>query len=318
MVRNLIYRQSAIFHNGRRYVNDLDSNDLIYRINNSIYSVERMALSHKLQKHHGCVNCLNFNKAGNHLVTGSDDLQVIVWNWAKNKPIISQPSGHHTNIFQSKFVENGSANNQTEFNLITSARDGDVRHMHIKPDGSSTNRVIACHTKAVHKIAIPDSNPNEILTAGEDGRVIRSDLRDKLSEPLVTVRDKQQTPKKLYSIAMHPFHSEFCVCGQDKFVRVYDRRNSKYTSKMFCPSHILRKKVMNELHNSQFIHILIRIFIDNLVCLQNYDCSITCAVYNYLGTEILASYGEENIYLFDSQCTTPGSYLHSYYGHKFV
>lgn len=207
-----------------------------------------MALSHKLEKHHGCVNCLNFNKAGNHLVTGSDDLQVIVWNWAKNKPIVIQPTGHHTNIFQSKFIENGTTNNQTEFNLITSARDGDVRQMRIKPDGSSTNRVIACHTKAVHKIAIPDSNPNEILTAGEDGCVLRSDLRDKLSERLVTVRGKHHRPKKLYSIAMHPFDPEFCVCGQDKFVRVYDRRNSKYCSKMFCPSYILQKKVISALH----------------------------------------------------------------------
>lgn len=243
LVRNLISRQSAIFYNGRRNAFDLDSSNLIDRINNSIYSVERMALSHKLEKHHGCVNCLNFNKAGNHLVTGSDDLQVIVWNWAKNKPIIIQPTGHHTNIFQSKFIENGTANNQTEFNLITSARDGDVRQMRINPDGSSTNRIVANHTKAVHKIAIPDSNPNEILTAGEDGCVLRSDLRDKLPERLVTVRGKHHRPKKLYSIAMHPFDPEFCVCGQDKFVRVYDRRHSKYCSKMFCPSNILQKKV---------------------------------------------------------------------------
>lgn len=221
----------------------MPSNGLIRRINNSIYSVERMSMLHKLEKHYGCVNCLNFNKAGNLLVTGSDDLKVIVWNWAQNKPVIIQTSGHRSNIFQSKFVENGVANNQTEFNLITSARDGDVRQIRVKPDGSSINRLIARHAhNAVHKIAIPDSNPNEILTAGEDGNVVRSDLRERSTEKLVSLRtDGDKTP--LYSIAMHPFDPEFCICGQDKFVRVYDKRNAKTCSKMFCPSNILQRKV---------------------------------------------------------------------------
>lgn len=64
---------------------------------------------------------------------------------------------------------------------------------------------------------------------------------------------------------------------------------------------------------SNFIHSKNNLF-------QKYETylSITCAVYNYLGTEILASYGDENIYLFDTQNTTPGDYLHSYSGHKCV
>lgn len=244
LVRNLIYRQSGMLLKGDRRSYDAFANGLTHRINSSIFSVERMKLLHKLDKHHGCVNCLNFNKAGNLLVTGSDDLKVIVWNWAKQQPIIVQTSGHRSNVFQSKFVDNGTATNQTDFHLITSARDGEVRQIQVAPDGSAHDRVITGHNHApVHKIAIPDSNPSEVLTAGEDGCVMRSDLRDnKPSEKLVQLgSSREEIP--LYSVAVHPFDPEFCVCGRDKFVRVYDKRNVKECSKMFCPENILQQKV---------------------------------------------------------------------------
>lgn len=170
---------------------------------------------------------------------------MIVWNWAKRQPIKVQTSGHRSNVFQSKFVDNDSANNQVDFSLITSARDGEVRHLQIAPDGSATDRLITRHTHfAVHKVAIPDSNPNEVLTAGEDGCVMRSDLRDKrATEKLVQLRaQREQIP--LYSVAHHPFDPEFCVCGRDRFVRVFDKRNVKECSKMFCPENILKQTVV--------------------------------------------------------------------------
>ncbi|XP_031638582.1 DDB1- and CUL4-associated factor 8-like [Contarinia nasturtii] len=290
LVRNLINRQSGIFYKGDRRIYVNDALRLTQRISSSIYSVERMMCLHKLEKHRGCVNCLNFNKAGNLLVTGSDDLDVIVWNWAKKQPIIVETSHHRANVFQSKFVDNGTATNQKDFNLITSARDGEVRQIQVTPDGSAHHRTITSHSRPVHKIAIPDSNPNEVLTAGEDGCVMRSDLRDnRPSERLV------QLKPPLYSVAAHPYDPEFCVCGRDKFVRVYDMRNIKECSKMFCPENILAQK--------------------RNVCYIN----ITCALYNHNGQEILASFdasNRSNIYLFDTNDNTPGTYKKSYYGHK--
>lgn len=242
LVRNLIYRQSGIMYKGEQRTYDTLATGLIHRISSSIYSVERMHLLHKLDRHTGCVNCLNFNKSGNLLVTGSDDLKVIVWNWAKQKPIVVQNSGHRSNIFQAKFVDNGSASNQRDFHLITSARDGEVRSIKIAPDGSSSDRIIARHANhPVHKIVMPDGN--EVLTAGEDGCVIRSDLRDnKPSKRLMQAKEKgSRIP--LYSIAHHPLDPEFCICGRDRFVRVYDKRNIKECSKMFCPENILKRTV---------------------------------------------------------------------------
>jgi DDB1- and CUL4-associated factor 8 len=44
--------------------------------------------------------------------------------------------------------------------------------------------------------------------------------------------------------------------------------------------------------------------------------NVTCAVYNYLGTEILATYSDDDIYLFDNKNYEPGKYLHKYTGHS--
>lgn len=44
---------------------------------------------------------------------------------------------------------------------------------------------------------------------------------------------------------------------------------------------------------------------------------MTCALYNYNGTEILASYNDEDIYLFDTLYPHPsGDYAHKYQGHR--
>lgn len=42
---------------------------------------------------------------------------------------------------------------------------------------------------------------------------------------------------------------------------------------------------------------------------------VTCAIYNYNGTEILASYSDDDIYLFDVN-TTSNNYVHCYQGHR--
>ena len=62
--------------------------------------VQRLALERRLQEHEGCVNCINFSWAGNLLASGSDDLQVVLWDWAKGKPVSKFASGHVANVFQ--------------------------------------------------------------------------------------------------------------------------------------------------------------------------------------------------------------------------
>ena len=50
---------------------------------------------------------------------------------------------------------------------------------------------------------------------------------------------------------------------------------------------------------------------------NNSHVSVTSAVYNYDGTEIVATYNDDYIYLFDTHPSAElGSYAHSYRGHQ--
>ena len=44
--------------------------------------------------------------------------------------------------------------------------------------------------------------------------------------------------------------------------------------------------------------------------------SITCAVWNYNGTEILASYNDDDIYLFDASHSDGADFIKRYQGHR--
>lgn len=66
----------------------------------SLNAVERLELMRKLELHKSCVNSLSFSRNGNYLLSGSDDLRIIVWDWKTG----AHKSDHHTkhtkNIFQ--------------------------------------------------------------------------------------------------------------------------------------------------------------------------------------------------------------------------
>lgn len=91
----------------------------------SKHLVERLEMSHRLCKHEGCVNSLNFNSAGTLLASGSDDLKINLWNWQTKKPIHTITSGHRANVFQTKFVD--ACGYRGEIEIISTGRDGQVR-----------------------------------------------------------------------------------------------------------------------------------------------------------------------------------------------
>mgnify|MGYP001795153378 FL=1 len=62
--------------------------------------VRRLKLHNKLEFHDGCVNTLNFNISGDLLASGSDDLDIALWDWSKEKKIMCYESGHSSNVFQ--------------------------------------------------------------------------------------------------------------------------------------------------------------------------------------------------------------------------
>lgn len=261
-----------------------NSNQFQSRAYGSKHVVERLALAHRLRKHGGCVNSLNFNAAGTLLASGSDDLKINIWNWETgNRLAHNISSGHRSNVFQTKFVE--ASGYRSELELISTGRDGQVRHFRVGPAGDVKRAVLFKHSQPIHKIAIPARSPYEFLTACESGVVKGYDLRDNVAKKVT------HSKKRLYSISTHPFDNEFCVSGSNESVLVYDRRNPTRPAKSLYPMH------MKNANKKEFF-------------------TVTCAVYNNTGTEILASYSDEDVYLFDNVQHEEGKYLHRYSGHS--
>lgn len=265
-----------------------NSGDLFQqRCYGSLHSVQRLELMYKLEKHEGCVNSLNFHPNGSLLASGSDDLNVVVWDWPVGKPLVSFDTKHKGNVFQCKFMPLSG-----DLHIVTCARDGQVRlHQVSQTEGVRCTRRLGMHRGPTHKLALLKDQPHIVLSAGEDGCVISHDVRVSKPVKLLTVQSMDERKIALYSINSHPLNShQFCVSGRDHVVRIYDQRKISPVMNSFFPGHIKKKSDVLGLH-------------------------VTCAMYNYNGTEILASYNDDDIYLFDAS-TTSNHFVHCYQGHR--
>ena len=64
--------------------------------------IERLGLDFELSGHGGCVNCLEWNRNGSILASGSDDFHVMLWDPFRRKRIADIDTGHQGNIFSVK------------------------------------------------------------------------------------------------------------------------------------------------------------------------------------------------------------------------
>lgn len=250
------------------------------RVSASEGIVQRIDLYGKLFGHDGCVNAVEFNSTGELLVSGSDDRQVIFWNWATKSKILSYDSGHLGNIFQTKVMP--FTDDQT---IVTSAADGQVRVGQILEGGSVDTGRLGKHRGAVYKLALEPASPYIFYSCGEDGYVQHFDLRSNSSTKLFCCSsfiegDKPSSSStiRLNAIVIDPRNPNYLsVAGSDEYVRVHDLRKCHWDASRnldkpvnsFCPPH---------LRESGNVH-------------------ITGLAYSST-SELLASYNDELIYLF--------------------
>ncbi|CAI8025226.1 DDB1- and CUL4-associated factor 8 [Geodia barretti] len=260
--------------------------------------VRRLSLQHRLEAHEGCVNCINFSGSGQLLASGSDDLHVVVWDWERGRMVSKLESGHISNIFQAKFMPYTG-----ESVLVTAARDGQVRCLILSSTGSLVaSKRVALHNDSAHKIALEPYSPDMFLSCGEDGSVLEVDLREEAKRnKLLVVKNEKRSRIPLYSIFIDPCNTHlFAVSGRDQFARVYDRRKLKqdHTSdfvplKKFCPKHLTSPE--NE----------------------HMRANVTCLVYSHNGDELLCSYNDEDIYLFNTRDESKADdFIKRYQGHR--
>jgi len=141
----------------------------------SLFSAERLELMHQMEGHEGCVNCLNFNYSGTKLASGSDDMQIKIWNYGVGKLITSFNSQHRSNVFQAKFLPLIGLDNM----IVSCSRDCTVKLTELNPSGTvGSTRKLVNHRGPVHKLSTSLDNPQIILSVGEDGAIFSTDIRE--------------------------------------------------------------------------------------------------------------------------------------------
>uniref|UniRef100_A0A8C8EVZ3 DDB1- and CUL4-associated factor 8 n=1 Tax=Oncorhynchus tshawytscha TaxID=74940 RepID=A0A8C8EVZ3_ONCTS len=257
------------------------SHQFVRRVCGARGLVQRLELQGRLERHTGCVNTLHFNPSGTRLASGSDDLRVVVWDWARRRAELEFDSGHKSNVFQAKFLPHSG-----DSTLAMCARDGQIRVAELSATQRCKNtKRVAQHKGAAHKVWRPCVYLRSVVVF-----VIMS----------FNICPRSQTSegdKKvgLYTIFVNPVNTHhFAVGGRDQYVRIYDQRKINENEnngvlKKFCPSHLVSSESKT---------------------------NITCLVYSHDGTELLTSYNDEDIYLFDSSHSDGADYRRRYKGHR--
>ncbi|XP_067945504.1 DDB1- and CUL4-associated factor 8-like [Watersipora subatra] len=254
--------------------------------------VRRLKVTHSFRGHTGCVNALNFNPSGTWLASGSDDTKVYIWDVRTGRAYMHFYSGHDSNVFQTKFMPHSN-----DSQLVTTGRDGKVRLAELSSSGSCrSTKKLAQHSGAAHKLAVETDSPHCLLSAGEDSVVFQIDLRQRRPTKLLTTKHDGKRVA-LYSIDKRPQNqNEFAVSGRDQYVRIYDKR--KIGSEGDEPHGPVRTFYPHGLTGGRlFKH-------------------VTAAVYSFDGSEIVASYNDDDIYLFDTSQSNDSDAIATYSGHR--
>ncbi|KAK9280058.1 hypothetical protein L1049_013743 [Liquidambar formosana] len=220
------------------------------RISASEVLVECIGLYGKLSGHAGCVNTVEFNSTGDLLVSGSDDRQVIFWDWTNKTKKFSYPSGHLDNIFQTRIMPFTD-----DRKIVTSSGDGQVRLGQVLENGQVDTKKLGKHNGRVYKLAVEPGSPHILYSCGEDGFIRHFDLRSNSATKLFCCSsfsgNKKQSPSSigLNAIVIDPRNPNFfAVGGSDEYARVYDMRkcqcdassNLDIPMNTFCPRHLIR------------------------------------------------------------------------------
>ncbi|XP_049622816.1 DDB1- and CUL4-associated factor 8-like [Suncus etruscus] len=253
--------------------------------------LQRFQLQRELKGHVGGVSTLQFNESGAWLTSSGDDMRVIIWDWMQQRALLNFDSGFTSNVYQAKFLPNSG-----DTAMAMCGSDGQVRVAQLcSSPACQTIRRVAQHEAAAHSLALVPHCPHRFLTSGEDAAVYHVDLRLDQPASKLLILKKNRKRVGLYTIFVNPNNiHEFAVGGQDPVVRIYDKRKmdqrvNNAVLKKFCPPHLCTNKIKP---------------------------SISSLVYSYDGTELLASYNDEDIYLFNTNGCDEAQYVRRYKGHR--
>jgi len=158
------------------------------------------------------------------LASGSDDVQIILWNPFTYKKLKTIQIGHQGNIFSVKFMP--FTNDTT---IVSGAADSRVRFHDV--NSNETVMVCACHVGRVKRLTTAPNVPHMVWSSAEDGMILQFDMRqphqcsNSVKNVLINLVNFIGSNAEAKCIAINPMRPEMLAVGaNDTYVRLYDRR----------------------------------------------------------------------------------------------
>ncbi|MBA0649518.1 hypothetical protein Goklo_017074, partial [Gossypium klotzschianum] len=257
--RARISLDKAVVDVWQREVGEISARNFVKRLAASEDLVLRLDIYKKLDKHQGCVNTVSFNADGNVLVSGSDDTQVILWDWETGHTKLSFRSGHLNDVLQAKFMPYTD-----DRSLVICAADGEVNFLfriNLLLESCPIMRKFGCNADNMHHKAVSsmeEHNFNAALSSNLYGSITLSlafqiDLRTATATKLFIccpIDDSRVYTRviNLNAITIDPRNPNlFALGGSDEYSRLYDLRKYKSDGSTdfglpfdrFCPRHLI-------------------------------------------------------------------------------
>eukprot|EP00210_Caulerpa_lentillifera_P004731 g4515.t1 len=254
------------------------------------------------------VNRLVWNSQGTLLLSGSDDRKLALFPFPDyDRPSLSIDTPHTASIFGVRFLPQSndevliscamdgtvythrlesspSLQLQLETTPITAVDEADEDTVPVCVKAQSRSELLCSHGGRVKDIEVDENEPFLVWSAGEDGTVRQSDLRESKTDVespnvLINVRYPSGTRKvelKALDINKVQPHQIAIACG-DAYVRLYDRRmlslgssNTHYPDALMklAPPHMTR---YTEKHNCYLTSVSFANRGDKVVCMYNLD-----------------------------------------------
>jgi len=187
----------------------------------TIELIDRLGLARELTGHEGCVNCLEWNKSGDILASGSDDQTVILWRPQTGDKIVQLSTDHQGNIFSVKFIPHTS-----DSSIVTGSQDSRVCLLDVEK-GCAIQRASISRGR-VKRLAVSEETSGIFWSASEDGTVMQWDTREKWTDATISCLidlNSHCARAEVKCVAVNPLRDEMLAVGSnDQFIRLYDRR----------------------------------------------------------------------------------------------
>ena len=183
------------------------------------------------------MNCCRWSLDGKYVISGSDDRRIIVYDTQRaNRPAaIDFDTSHRGNVFDC--VPLGVS---LDAGIVSCSLDGRVLHHTLSPTGAVSTSRLYTHAGASHKMGRVGDSDVEFFSCGEDGRVVRYDLR----VPNARTSTIRLRARRLLDCSVCPLSDHLLLlAGDDIFVHVVDTRKNCVSS--FTPSSEAAETMQN-------------------------------------------------------------------------